>query len=115
MGKSGYSFGRGDKYDSNKINNPGPGQYSIKNIKENQIGWSVGKEKRPKLGYSKNNFNNGPGSYDLQRGIVGGNRFGVSDRPGNINVKTPGFYKVPASVPDVPKYLYKYDGCMTKY
>lgn len=84
--------------------NLGPGYYSRKEKPGN--GWSFGKEQRDQ---ALNKLGNqvGPGAYSLKPtfsqkgGLIGTSTRDPKDK---IN-KTPGFYKVPATVPDVPKYL----------
>lgn len=65
----------------------------------------MGKERRKKLGDGEGIP--GPGSYNTKMGCkcdTNGFSFGRDKRGKKINT-TPGFYKLPASIPDVPSYL----------
>lgn len=84
--------------------NLGPGYYSVKDNQNN--GWSFGKQDR---GANEGKFNNpmGPGSYTVKSEFSKrGGLIGTSSRnPTDKSTKPPGFYSIPATVPDAPKYL----------
>ena len=69
----------------------------------------MGKGKRPPINGGKGGNDVGPGQYSMKNGYKGGYSFGKDDRHTVETHQTPGFYKIPSSVPDVPKYLLKYD------
>lgn len=82
----------------------GPGYYSTKDKKKG--GWTFGRDERDFQYASDNPV--GPGAYNIKRGLsqkLG--IIGTSTRDGKKDktISTPGFYKIPATVPDVPKYL----------
>ena len=83
----------------------GPGSYEPKLLGRKGPGWSMGKDRRKVFG-GKNNYP-GPGSYNAKRGCkcdTKGYSFGRKGDPIKPNT-TPGFYDVPATIPDVPSYL----------
>lgn len=82
----------------------GPGYYSSKTKQAG--GWSFGKENRQGLAHKSDN-NLGPGAYNIKPSAnKKGGLIGTSTRDPKDKInKTPGFYKIPATVPDVPKYL----------
>lgn len=84
--------------------NIGPGYYTSKQ-KDRKTGWSFGKEGRG--GPTDKQANAlGPGAYNVKTGL--GSKLGVigkapkNGEPAKNNVP---FYSIPATVPDVPKYL----------
>ena len=84
--------------------NLGPGYYSVKD--EHKGGNKFGFQTR---GANEGKFNNpmGPGSYNItNKPSSKGGKIGTSSRnQGDNSGKTTGYYTVPATVPDVPKYL----------
>ena len=76
-------------------------------MKGNTGGWSIGKGKRPGINSGAQGNDVGPGQYNHKNGYRGGWSFGKDERK-TIEVKnTPGYYDIPCTVPDVPKYLLK--------
>jgi hypothetical protein len=83
----------------------GPGVYNPSMSSFKKGGWSIGKDKRK--GFIKNGDIPGAGTYNPKCNCNCDNKgfsFGRSGRKAKVST-TPGFYKIPASVPDVPKYL----------
>ena len=84
--------------------NLGPGYYTSKQ-KDKKTGWSFGKEGRG--GPTDNQANPlGPGAYNVKAGL--GSKLGVIGRApksGDASKNNVPFYSLPATVPDVPKYL----------
>lgn len=84
--------------------NIGPGYYTSK-AKDKKNGWSFGKEGRDQKSLDKGG-NVGPGSYNLKNGFSSKfGAFGKAPKAGADQKNNVPFYSVPASVPDVPKYL----------
>jgi hypothetical protein len=86
---------------------PGPGSYGLKN-KGATGGWSIGKGKRPAINGRDDGNDVGPGQYNHNNKARGGFKFGKDERKTVEVNKTPGYYNIPCTVPDVPKYLLKY-------
>ncbi len=89
--------------DKGSASHIGPGYYTRK--EKRNSGWTFGKDGREGLGVNANNL--GPGAYNIKNEL--GKKLGIMGRssrdPKDKINKTPGFYKIPATVPDVPKYL----------
>lgn len=93
---------------------PGPGHYNSK-TPNYAHGYSVGTGNRPDIYNAELGRNPGPGSYNWKNKKNNMWSFGKESRDRKQGVQTPGFYKLPATVPDVPRYLLTYEGCCTKY
>lgn len=84
--------------------NIGPGYYTSKQKTKNS-GWSFGKEGRGGPG-DKQASGLGPGAYNVRSGL--GSKLGVigkAPKSGERGRNDVPFYSLPATVPDVPKYL----------
>lgn len=68
----------------------------------------MGKAKRPAINGGSGGNDVGPGQYAMKKNYKGGYSFGKDNRKTVDTHYTPGFYDIPATVPDVPKYLLKY-------
>lgn len=104
QGKIG-TFGTGPKSsDFRGSSTIGPGQYNPKN-EFWKNGYSFGKQRKNNLG--EGDGVPGPASYDPKCGCRCDKRGYSIPKAGRQQkvITTPGFYKIPASVPDVPTYL----------
>lgn len=98
------TFGTGPKAIDIRGSTIGPGQYNPKNEFWKK-GSSFGKQHKISLG--EGNSVPGPASYDPKCGCRCDKRGYSIPKAGRKQqvITTPGFYKIPASVPDVPTYL----------
>ena len=96
--------------DSN-VKFPGPGKYDekIANVKEKTPSWRIGTDKRETF-YKVNDkrVGPGPGRYDIKTSHSGPfvlmhSRF-ESKNKNKLTTPGPGFYKIPCSFRDIPKY-----------
>ena len=99
------SFGKRKRNVGGKINQDGgigPGQYYPKKNYWGK-GITMGKDKKMRL---HEHEGPDPGSYNLKTSAFKRNGYSFPRAPGaKTNVTTPGFHKIPCSVPDVPNYL----------
>ena len=104
-----YSIGTSKRINMGSMEHvPAPGTYESSKDLGNLPKYSFGKQDRSRDESAGVNLP-GPDRYDVMLKIGnGGNTFSKQARQAEKVDQTPGYYNLPSSVPDVPKYLLEY-------